>query len=271
MTDEISPNIELVLPNIAVYDEAFLRSSIHKRMQLLHCDGLENYQKELVQNEEERALFQKSLQVSYSEFFRNSLSFAVLEKMVIPELIQNAIRNNRSKIRIWSMACASGQEPYSLAMLLEEYMEKLDKPFPYQLFATDQSASEIHFASKGCYDAASLSNISLKRLDRWFVREKDGYKVKEALCKHIHFSVFDVVSNPNSCPPESIFGDFDLIICANLLFYYNKDSQKIILDKAETSLSNRGYLLTGEVERNILRNRMFKEAYPYAAIFQKMP
>ncbi len=271
MTDKINPHIKLVLPDFSVYDEAFLLGSIRKRMQLLHFEGLEIYHKELEQNEEERAYFQKSLQVSYSEFFRNSLSFAVLEKMVLPEIIQQAIRNNRSTIRIWSMACASGQEPYSLAMLLEEYMEKLDKPFPYQLFATDQSASEIDFASKGCYDTASLSNISLKRLDRWFVRKKEGYRVKEELCKHIHFAVFDALTDPLSCPPESIFGDFDLIICANILFYYTKESQKIILDKAETSLSSRGHLLTGEVERNILKNRMFKEIYPYSAIFQKLP
>lgn len=271
MTDKINPDILLVLPDISVYDEAFLLGSIRKRMQQLHCEGLESYQKELVQKEGERAFFLKSLQVSYSEFFRNSLTFSVLEKVVLPEIIQNAIRNNRSKIRIWSMACASGQEPYSLAMLMEEYMEKLEKPISYQLFATDQSASEIDFASKGCYDASLLSNISLKRLDRWFIKKKEGYKIKEELCKKMHFSVFDVVSDSNYCPPESIFGDFDLIICANVLFYYKKEIQKVILEKTEMSLSSRGYLLTGEVERNILKNRMFKEAYPYSAIFQKLP
>ncbi|HET9572029.1 MAG TPA: CheR family methyltransferase [Bacteroidales bacterium] len=270
MTDKNDRNTSLILPDVSVYDEAFLLQSIRKRMQILNYQNPEHYQLELEQNVAERILLMKSLQVSYSEFFRNSLTFSVLEKLILPELIQKTILHGSSNLRFWSMACASGQEPYSLAMMMEEYMEKLDRPLAYQLFATDHNEAEIEIASRGFYTDACMSNMSLKRLDRWFVRAKNGYVVKDELRKHIQFSVFDVVSNPLSSPPESIFGSFDLILCANLLFYYNKETQKVILDKAESSLSNQGYLLTGEVERNLLNDRMFKETYPYSAIFKKL-
>ncbi len=256
-------------PDQSLYDETFLQHCIQNRIQAIRFDGPESYLQELNRNGEERMNFQKTLQVSYSEFFRNSLTFSVLEKVVLPELIHRAHRDKRTKLRIWSMACASGQEAYSLAILLEECLEQQSEAIEYQLFASDQSASEIECSSEGCYSKNDMANVNLKRLDRWFLRKNDGYVVKQELRRNIHFSVFDVVSNPQSCPPDSIFGEFDLIFCANLLFYYKAESQDTILHKAETALSKGGYLVTGEVERSLVRQRLFKEHYPHSAIFQK--
>jgi chemotaxis protein methyltransferase CheR len=263
------PDLHVFIPDVHLYDETFLQNCIQKRIQALQCEGLESYRLLLDHHQEERLHLQKSLQVSYSEFFRNSLTFSVLEKVVLPEMIQHAILKKQSKLRFWSMACASGQEVYSLAMLLEESLERQKVPFHYQVFATDQSKTEIAFASSGCYSATELANVSLKRLNRWFTRTKEGYEVKDELRKNIHFSVFDVVSDQNACPPESIFGDFDLILCANLLFYYQSESQETILQKAQAVLSKGGFLVTGEVERAIVKQQWFKESYPNAAIFTK--
>jgi chemotaxis protein methyltransferase CheR len=271
MKSKDNPEIGMESLNVSVYDETFLQSSIHKRIQATNSDGLEYYGIVLENDEEERKHLQKSLQVSYSEFFRNPLTFSVLEKLVLPELIQQAIRKNHNKLRIWSMACASGQEVYSLAMLLEEYLENERNPIQYQIFASDQSASEVDLAMEGHFTASALGNVNLKRLNRWFTKEKDGYKIKEVLRNNIEFSVFNLVSNDYVSPPESIYGDFDLIICANLLFYYKPEYQNAILEKAIKALANRGYLVTGEVERPLLLRNLFKEIYPFSAIFHKLP
>jgi len=257
--------------NVSAYDEAFIHQSIEKRLQTNDSAGTEAYRLELENNVDERTLFMKSLQVSYSEFFRTPLTFAVLEKLVLPELIQHAIRHHHNKLRIWSMACASGQEVYSLAMLLEEQLEKETNPIEYRIFASDHNVSEIVQSRIGVYDVSSLGNMSLKRLNRWFTKGKEGYKIKDEIRNKIDFSVFDLVSNAGGAPPESIFGGFDLIFCANLLFYYKPEFQKRILEKAVKALANGGYLVTGEVERPLLMQNSFKEIYPYSAIFHKLP
>ncbi len=270
MTKSNEPSIGMENLNVSSYEEAFIHRSIEKRIQDTHWVGTDSYWQELENNEEERNHFLKSLQVCYSEFFRNSLTFAVLEKLVLPELIQQAIRKKRNKLRIWSMACASGQEVYSLAMLLEEYVEHVKTPIQYSIVASDHSKSEIEHSRKGIYSASALGNVSLKRLDRWFTKKKEGFEVKDEIRKKIDFSVFDLVSDARACPPDSIFGDFDLIVCANLLFYYKPEYQNAILEKAIRSLSNGGYLVTGEVERPTLLRNLFKETYPYSAIFHKL-
>lgn len=269
MSINTEPFEQLAFPDVTLYDETFLQKCIQQRILAIQCDGYEKYRLELEQNETERMLLLKSLQVSYSEFFRNPLTFSVLEKVVLPELMQRTTGKNSTNLRIWSMACASGQEVYSLAMLLEECMEMRDKRIHYHIFATDQSANEIEMSMLGHYQSAALANVSLKRLNRWFDQKNEGYVVKDVLRKNIHFSVFDVVSNPLPCPPESIFGEFDLILCANLLFYYKSTTQEAIIRKAEGVLANGGFLVTGEVERSILRQRSFKEYYPQSAIFKK--
>lgn len=270
MKNKVDLEIGMDSLNVSVYDETFLQSSIQKRIQATNSEGPEYYGMVLENDEEERKHLQKSLQVSYSEFFRNPLTFAVLEKLVLPELIQKAIRKNHNKLRIWSMACASGQEVYSLAILLEEYLENERNHIHYQIFASDQSASEIEQAKEGFYTSSCLGNMSIKRLNRWFTKKKEGYKVKDEIAAKIEFSVFDLVSNSFGSPPESIYGDFDLIVCANLLFYYKPEYQNAILDKAVKALSIGGYLVTGEVERPLLMRNLFNEIYPFSAIFHKL-
>ena len=270
MTKSNGPYVGMENLNISVYEEVFIHRSIEKRIQDINWVGTESYWLELENNEVERNHFLKSLQVSYSEFFRNPLTFAVLEKLVLPELIQQAVRNKHNKLRIWSMACASGQEVYSLAMLLEEYLEIESNPIQYSIVASDQSKSEIEQSKKGFYSYSALGNVSLKRLDRWFTKKNEGYQIKDELRERIDFSVFNVVSDARGCPPESVFGDFDLIISANILFYYKPEYQKIILDKAGKALSKGGYLVTGEVERPILLHHLFKEIYPFSAVFHKI-
>jgi chemotaxis methyl-accepting protein methylase len=251
--------------DINKYDESFLGKSIQKRVVETHCETLEKYFSFLEQHEDERLCLIDSLQISYSEFFRNSLTFAVIERIIIPALIH---RKDNKETRIWSVACAMGQEAYSLAMLLEEYSDNYKNKINYRIFATDQSESQINDAKKGLFYADSLRRLSLKMAEQWFLKQGDNYIVKQELQKNIDFSVFDLFNEKLICPPSSIFGDFDLVFCANLLFYYKDEYRYHILEKIRKSMAVGGYIITGETERDILTSYNYIEVFPKSAIFR---
>jgi chemotaxis protein methyltransferase CheR len=108
----------------------------------------------------------------------------------------------------------------------------------------------------------------MKRAERWFAKSGDYYAVAPDLKKNIDFSEFDLLDQNISSPPASIYGDFDLVVCSNILFYYNETCRKSILQKITNSLSEGGFLITGEAERDILMSNNFLEVFPQSAIFK---
>ena len=254
--------------DISKYDDSFLDKAIQKRMAENRCDAVETYCTQLEISKQERIIFINSLNISYSEFFRNPLTFAVLERIILPSLVINRRNSKKKEIRIWSAACAAGQETYSLAMLIEELrIGNGDENF-FRIFATDLDESQLNEARKGQYQVFALKNLNLNRINQWFTKNGDTYSVKPELKIDINFSPFDLLNEQLACPCESIFGDFDLIFCANLLFYYKPEYRTKILGKLGRCLANGGYLITGETEREILLKQNFREVYPQSAIFQ---
>jgi chemotaxis methyl-accepting protein methylase len=256
--------------DVSGYDPSFLKKSMQKRAVETGCGSLEEYCAFLEQNEMESTLFIDSLQISYSKFFRNPLTFAVLERIVLPALVLKKIQGRQKEIRVWSAACAGGEETYTLAILLEELRNCSEEKFMYRIFATDQSEAQVQEAAQGEYVAADLNNLSLKRAGEWFTRQGELYAVKPELKKHIDFSIFDLLNEDLSCPQASIFGDFDLVVCANLLFYYKTGQQKTIVAKTGNCLAKNGYLLTGEAERDIVMRYNYQELFPQSAIFKRI-
>jgi len=272
--NEINNKIAKILTNnygidVLNYDAVFLNKSIHKRLIETQCSSEADYYKLLENNAFEADRFIHSLQISYSEFFRNSLTFSVLEKIILPSIVMKKIKSNRNEIRIWSAACAAGQETYSIAILLKEILNSVSEKINLRIFATDQSESQINEAKEGVFSDSALNCLNLRRTKQWFEKKGDNYIVKQELKDNIDFSVFDLFSEQYSCPPPSIFGDFDLVICANLLFYFKPEFRKKIITKTGNCLSTNGYYVTGETEREILINADFEEVYPQSSIFQK--
>ena len=173
------------------------------------------------------------------------------------------------EIRIWSSACAAGQETYSVAMLLHESLSNANEAINFRIFATDFSHEQIQLAQTGEYAEAALNNINLWRLNQWFVKQGNVYAISEVLKQNIDFSVFDLFDTNFSCPPASIFGNFDIVFCANLLFYYSPEFRASIIEKVNNSLADNGLLITSETEREMLIQAGFKEVYPQSAIFRK--
>ncbi|MFA7061247.1 MAG: CheR family methyltransferase [Pedobacter sp.] len=252
--------------DMAKFDDSFLKSSLEKRMAETHCVSDKEYCALLERDQSECGTFADSLLISYSTFFRNPLTCAVLERIVLPTLVLKKKRAKSKELRLWSAACAGGEEAYTLAILLEE-LAAGNENFTYRIFATDQSDVQINKARKGEFAVAALENLSLKRAGEWFTRQGDLHTVRPELKKHIDFSTFDLFSDTLSCPSTSIFGDFDLVVCANLLFYYKDDYRKAILAKTGNCLADGGYLISGETERDIVMRSDYREMYSQAAIF----
>jgi chemotaxis protein methyltransferase CheR len=255
--------------DISKYDDEFIEKSIIKRVHQNNCSTEKDYLSLYEENAIESTVFLDSLSISYSEFFRNPLTFAVLENIVLPEISTKSSHQKKKEIRIWSAACAAGQETYSLSMLLNEYKSTEDKTINFRIFATDYSEAHVKLAQQGQFQTTALSYLNLKRITRWFKKRGESYTVKPELKEHIDFSVFDLLCEHHSCPPNSIYGDFDLVLCANLLFYYKSEYQKKIIDKACHCLAKGGYIITGETERKIMMRYNFEEVYPHSCIFKK--
>jgi len=254
--------------DLAVYDEAFLTRSLAKRMEATGHANLADYAAFLCADAAEAVALFRSLRISYSEFFRNHLGFAVLEEVVLPRLLSGG--NRRDEIRVWCAGCGAGQEAYSVAMLLDELISVRGSTASYRIFATDISEAALALARLGIYDASSMGNVRTKHLHAYFSQNGETFTVAKSLKERIEFSLYDLLDERTSSPPVSIFGDFDLVICSNLLFYYRTEMQERILGKVLRSLSTDGCLLTGEAERGIIaQTGGFVAPMPPAPVFQR--
>lgn len=252
--------------DISVYDESFLKKMIEKRLERTSCSTFPAYLDYLSKNLDEPKVLLSSLNIRYSEFFRGPLTFAVLEQVILPGLISEK-RSGTSEIRIWSAGCAGGEEAYSLAMILNELTGERDYEIPFRIFATDISEQSLETARQGVYDHKSVQNVTLKYLCKYFNQHAELYVIKPELHERIDFSLHDLLDDTSCCPPASIFGDFDLVICSNVLFYYRPDIQNFILNKIGRSLAQSGYLMTNEVERGIVQQAQAFQAISVPATF----
>ena len=237
--------------DLAMFDEAFLAKSLGRRLATSAPGGINAYLRRLAGDRTEAdALFQ-SLHIGYSEFFRDSLVFAMLEQDLLPSLLLKKEQSDRTTLRVWSAGCAGGQEAWSVAMLLDELATARSDPVLFQIFATDGSTAGLHVALQGVYASAAVQNVRLKHLRKYFTVDNGDYAINPILKKRVAFSVYDLLDGQSVCPPVSLFGDFDLILCCNLLFYYRADVRQFILDKLCNALAPGGYIVTGSVERAI--------------------
>ncbi|MEI7836748.1 MAG: protein-glutamate O-methyltransferase CheR [Planctomycetota bacterium] len=256
--------------DVSPFEESFLAKSCQQRMEILGIPTVAAYHAYLAgSGEEAQALFQ-GLRVAHSEFFRNPLGFALLEQVVLPGLARARKADGGGKIRIWSAACAAGQEAYSLAILMNELVGERQNGLSYHIFATDVSPLQVALAAEGLYDPASMLNVRAKHLEACFTRQGEAWRIAPRLREAVDFSQYDLLDQCSGSPPRSIYGDFDLIVCSNLLFYYRPDFQRAILDKLYRALSPMGYLMTGEAERAIVEACPgFLPVAPPAAVFRK--
>ena len=256
--------------NIFVYDESFLLKSLGKRLTKNAIENMSAYLDFVTDNLAEGAEFFRSLNITYSEFFRDPLTFSLLEKTILPGLFQEKEKSCGTEIRIWCCGCSSGQEPYSVAILLDELAERIGVGCGFRVFATDSDESELELARRGMYQKAMIENVKFKHISNYFVQEGESYLIDAKLRDRIDFSVYDILDELSSSPPSSVYGDFDIVICSNLMIYYREDVRDFILNKLHRSLAPNGFLITGDAEAAIVPRSDGSQAVAApCAVFQR--
>lgn len=223
------------------YKPSSIDRRITRRMTIHQIDDIEEYVQYLLNSPAEVEALFHDLLIGVTNFFRDPKVFDMLEEKVIPRLFEGKPAN--SVIRAWSCGCSSGQEPYSLAILLQEHIETLGNPYTIQIFATDIDTRSIATARAGLYPISIAADITPQRLEKFFALEPDGkhYRIVKKIRDMIIFSEQDVIKDPP-------FSNLDLISCRNLLIYMSSVLQKKVIPLFHYALNAKGILLLGTSE-----------------------
>jgi two-component system CheB/CheR fusion protein len=215
---------------------------LERRMAIHQIRAMDGYIDYLQQTPAEVETFFLNLLIGVTNFFREPHAFQALEEQVIPELFAGDPAGGDA-IRVWSAGCSSGEEAYSIAILLQERMEALQRDYPIQLFATDIDPRRIATARAGVYPASIANDVSPQRLARFFVAEPDGsaYKIKEVIRDMVVFSTQDVIKDPP-------FSKLGLLSCRNLLIYFGAELQRKLIPLFHYALNPGGTLFLGTSE-----------------------
>jgi two-component system CheB/CheR fusion protein len=223
------------------YKPSTIHRRIERRMAVQQIETMDGYVKYLQQTPAEVEALFRDLLIGVTSFFRDPEAFQAIEEQVIPKLF--AGKPAGAVIRVWSPGCATGEEAYSLAILLAERQEALKQSYKVQVFATDIDSQAIAMARAGIYPASIAADLSPERLARFFAAMPDGsaYRIHKGIRDMLVFSEQNMIKDPP-------FSKLDLISCRNLLIYMGGDLQKKIIPLFHYALNPGGFLFLGTSE-----------------------
>jgi two-component system CheB/CheR fusion protein len=244
------------------YKRSTLCRRLNRRMRVAQVETLEDYLDYLRRNQSEALALQKDFLISVTDFFRDPDAFAALAEKALPPLFDQY--SEGEEMRVWAAGCATGEEVYSLAMLLVEEAERHPSPPRIQIFATDLDKKALTYARAALYPSAVATDISQTRLQRFFVPEGDHYRVKSELREMVLFAAHDLLKDPP-------FSNLALISCRNLLIYLQRDLQAKIYELFHHSLKPDGFLFLGNSESADRASSMFQSTDKTNRIYQRKP
>jgi len=234
--------------DLSCYSESFLVNTLSQRIAETSTDNIRSYLEFIMHNPDETEILLKSLNNSFSQFFRNQIDFCIIEKFILPGLFSG--RN--STLRIWSAACAEGQEPYSVAMIVCDLIRKQFHGSRTRIIATDISEDALAKALTGKYAPEAVQNVKLLYVNDFFETKGQVYHIDEQIKGMVEFINYDLLDTNTTSPPIGIFSEYDIIICCNLLIYYRPRVQKLILKKLYAALGTGCFLIVDESEKSIV-------------------
>ena len=221
------------------YKASTVTRRIERRLALNRSIDIEMYVEQLRNDPRELSSLYEDLLIGVTRFFRDEEAFEALEHRIIPELVERATPDDQ--IRVWVPGCATGQEAYSIAILLHERLVARRKPLSVKILATDVHKASLEAASAGIYSEGQVAGISRERLERFFTLKPEGYQISQALRESIVFA-------PHNLIRDAPFTKMDLIACRNLLIYFQPHAQKTVLTLFHFSLKPGGFLFLGSSE-----------------------
>jgi two-component system, chemotaxis family, CheB/CheR fusion protein len=216
-----------------------IKRRLFHRMAQHDIKTLGGYFELLSGNSPEILALSRDLLINVTSFFRDNETFSVLKKTYLRQLFKN--RNDGAPLRVWVPACSTGEEVYSIAMIIAELQSNNTRKIPVQIYATDISEDVINIARRGVYAASDLKDVSPARIKKFFTREGNNYHIIKALREMCVYAVHNILSDPP-------FSRMDLISCRNLLIYFDPAAQKRALTSLHFALNDNGFLLLGKSE-----------------------
>ncbi|HEY5138925.1 MAG TPA: CheR family methyltransferase, partial [Methylococcales bacterium] len=225
--------------DLSAYKPTTIKRRIARRMNIHQIKNPDNYVQFLQENPIELDKLFKELLINVTNFFRGAEAFEALSALALPKLFEG--KPDNYELRVWVAGCSSGEEPYSIAILLKEYMEKTGKGHRFQIFATDLDEAAINRAREGIYPIGIAADVAPESLKRFFKLDDSQYRISKEIRETIIFATQDLIQDPP-------FTRVDLISCRNLLIYLSSELQKEIFPQFHYALNPGGILFLGTSE-----------------------
>ncbi|MEJ2690293.1 MAG: chemotaxis protein CheB, partial [Deltaproteobacteria bacterium] len=225
--------------DFSLYKKNTILRRIERRMHVHQIDTVKDYVIYLGKSEVESDILFKELLIGVTSFFRDTEAFEALREKILPELLRD--KPDGYTLRVWVAGCSSGEEAYSVAILLQEIMEEQGRRLNVQIFGTDIDENAVNAARSGIFPASIAGDVSEARLKRWFSKDDNQYRVNKSIRETLVFAVQSVIKDPP-------FTKLDLLCCRNLLIYLGPELQKRLIPIFHYSLNPDGILFLGSSE-----------------------
>ncbi len=268
LIDNSNPDLKIILNQLfkatgvdfSAYKMNTIKRRIIRRMLLYKISILKEYAKLLSQKSEEIDILYQDLLINVTSFFRDTDTHKYLKENILPKLLKR--KKTGEALRIWVPACATGEEAYSIAMMLLEIQESKTTNTPIQIFATDLSVSAINKARIGIYSKQDLDTVSPKRIQRFFIKADGGFRVNKAVRDLCVFAPHNVLRDPP-------FSRLDFISCCNLFIYFDIPAQKKAVSTFHYALNEDGFLMLGKSENISQSANLFTDFNKKYKIFSR--
>ncbi len=250
--------------DFSTYKPATLIRRLQRRLVATDSPDLASYGRYLQVNPSEYEHLVADFLIKVTEFMRDADLFSYLQTQVLPKIIEHSRLHNDKELRFWSAGCATGEEAYSLAILLSELLGPELAEFNIKIFATDLDSEAIAFARKGFYSTKALANLPPGIVERYFVTNsaKSGYEVKKQVRSLVVFG-------ENDLGQRAPFPRIDMVLCRNVLIYFNRALQEHALQLFAFALRDEGYLVLGRAETVSPLTEFFEVLEPQQRVYQR--
>ena len=270
VSQEVAPDFRALLEKLSArhdfdfreYKEASLARRIRARMSQVHVDSFAAYARFLDANPDEHVALFNTILINITNFFRDPEAWNALAEDVIPRLVGEAAQSR--SLRIWSAGCSSGEEPYSIAMLLAEHLGDAANNYTIKIYGTDIDEDALTTARQAVYRTEQLKDVPDRLMDRYFTREGQLYRLRRDIRRWCIFGSH----NLTQAPPLS---HVDLLVCRNVLIYFTSELQDRILTRFHYAIREEGFLFLGRSESLLARSRHFEPVHLKWRIFQRTP
>jgi chemotaxis protein methyltransferase CheR len=242
-------------------NRSILESRLRERLRTAKLENLSAYYDLIRRDADELKILLDSVTTNLTRFFRNQAHFEALEHDVVPDLVNWKRSTGVSRIRVWSAGCSTGEEPYSVAMLLSEL---LPRGFDYEVVASDLSLKSLMTAREGFYLDTRMQGVTERYRERYFRRQGDGYVVGDEIKAKVRFDYHNLKF-------DSGLRDLDLVLCRNVIIYFDDTAKRAVVEKFWESLNGHSYLFIGHSESLFGMNSKFTFAKTdHATFYVKM-